>query len=93
MLGHHYGITTAAVRKVQMSGALCLLDLDFVADAKQLRESGFDATFMYIEPEDKESFGKKLRREIFDNPPLGYTPHAASERTLEVALAEVEASK
>jgi hypothetical protein len=41
VLGHHYGITSAAVRKLQAMGKLPLLDLDRVQDVEQLRASGF----------------------------------------------------
>lgn len=41
VLGHHYGITGAAVRKQQALGKLPLLDLDRVQDVEQLRASGF----------------------------------------------------
>lgn len=41
VLGHIYGITSAAVRKLQAMGKLPLLDLDRVQDVEQLRTSGF----------------------------------------------------
>lgn len=41
VLGHHYGIASAAVRKLQAMGKLPLLDLDRVQDVEQLRASGF----------------------------------------------------
>lgn len=40
VLGHHYGITSAAVRKLQALGKLPLLDLDRVQDVEKLRSSG-----------------------------------------------------
>lgn len=41
VLGHVYGITAAAVRKLQASGKLPVLDLDQVADVARLRAAGF----------------------------------------------------
>lgn len=41
VLGHVYGITATAVRKLQALGKLPLLDLDRVADVQRLREAGF----------------------------------------------------
>lgn len=41
VLGHIYGITSSAVRKLQAMGRLPLLDLDRVQDVEQLRASGF----------------------------------------------------
>ena len=37
-LGHVYGVTRAAVKKVLTSGKVCVLDLDRVADARRLRD-------------------------------------------------------
>lgn len=41
VLGHIYGITAAAVRKLQAMGKLPLLDLDRVQDVEQLKAAGF----------------------------------------------------
>lgn len=41
VLGHVYGVTSAAVRKLQALGKLPLLDLDRVADVAKLKSSGF----------------------------------------------------
>jgi guanylate kinase len=41
VLGHVYGISSAAVRKLQALGKLPLLDLDRVQDVEQLRAAGF----------------------------------------------------
>lgn len=41
VLGHIYGITSSAVRKLQAMGKLPVLDLDRVQDVEQLRASGF----------------------------------------------------
>lgn len=41
VLGHIYGIPSAAVRKLQALGKLPLLDLDRVQDVEQLRAAGF----------------------------------------------------
>ena len=47
-LDHVYGITAAAVKKVQSSGRVCVLELDHVADARRLRDEGFEATYIFI---------------------------------------------
>jgi hypothetical protein len=47
VLGHIYGITSAAVRKLQAMGKLPLLDLDRVQDVERLRTSGFQVTAMH----------------------------------------------
>ena len=47
-LDHVYGITAAAVKKVQASGRVCVLELDHVADARRLRDEGFEATYIFI---------------------------------------------
>lgn len=47
-LDHLYGVTRAAVKKVQASGRVCVVELDHVADAQRLREQGFDAAYMFI---------------------------------------------
>jgi hypothetical protein len=44
VLGHIYGITGAAVRKLQAIGKLPLLDLDRVQDVEQLQTNGFQVT-------------------------------------------------
>jgi hypothetical protein len=41
VLDHSYGISAAAVRKLQAAGKLPLLDLDLVEDAVALRGAGF----------------------------------------------------
>jgi hypothetical protein len=46
VMGHTYGITAAAVRKLQASGKLPVLDLDRVADVTKLKESGFQVSGM-----------------------------------------------
>ena len=46
VLGHIYGIPSAAVRKLQALGKLPLLDLDRVQDVEQLRASGFQVHCM-----------------------------------------------
>lgn len=44
VMGHTYGISAAAVRKLQASGKLPVLDLDRVADVARLKESGFQVS-------------------------------------------------
>jgi guanylate kinase len=47
VMGHTYGITAAAVRKLQASGKLPVLDLDRVADVTRLKESGFQVRYVF----------------------------------------------
>ena len=47
-LDHIYGVTYAAVEKVQSSGKVCVIELDHVADARRLRDEGFDANYVFI---------------------------------------------
>jgi hypothetical protein len=46
VMGHTYGISAAAVRKLQASGKLPVLDLDRVADVARLKESGFQVCLL-----------------------------------------------
>lgn len=47
-LDHIYGITRAAVKKVQASGRVCVVECDHVADARRMREEGFEATYVFL---------------------------------------------
>jgi hypothetical protein len=48
VMGHTYGIAAAAVRKLQASGKLPVLDLDRVADVTRLKESGFQVRCVFL---------------------------------------------
>jgi len=48
VLDHIYGITYEAVKRVQSSGKVCVIELDHVADAQRLRDEGFDANYIFI---------------------------------------------
>eukprot|EP00775_Hariotina_reticulata_P013032 gene13032-13161_t len=61
VLGHVYGVTSAAVRKLQGLGKLPLLDLDRVADVVKLKSSGFQATYVYLQA---PSLEKLLQQDV-----------------------------
>ncbi|KAG1679244.1 hypothetical protein FOA52_009273 [Chlamydomonas sp. UWO 241] len=92
-MGHVYGVTRGALKRVQASGRVPVLELDRVADAKALREAGFDAHFIYVGVASIDELIRRVKAEIASNPPLGYELDDASHRFFQAAKAEVAASR
>lgn len=61
VLGHVYGITAAAVRRLQAQGKLPLLDLDRVQDVQRLKAAGLQVCVVV-------SVGVKLQHLVVSRP-------------------------
>lgn len=92
-VGHHYGITAAAVKKVQASGCVPILELDRVADAKRLRAAGFEAHYIFVGVDSMDELIRRVKAEIESNPPLGYELDEASHAFFQSAKDELQASR
>jgi hypothetical protein len=61
-MGHTYGVQRQAVKKVQATGRVCVVELDHVEDAKKLRDSGFEAVSGAISALDLEIDGSLVEK-------------------------------
>lgn len=61
MHGQLYGTSFAAVKQVLDSGKVCILDID-VQGARQVRQSGQKAIYVFIAPPSLEELEIRLRR-------------------------------
>eukprot|EP00879_Flechtneria_rotunda_P032088 GHRR01035240.1.p1 GENE.GHRR01035240.1~~GHRR01035240.1.p1 ORF type:complete len:660 (+),score=243.45 GHRR01035240.1:528-2507(+) len=92
VLGHTYGITTAAVRKLQASGKLPLLDLDRVADVQKLKAAGFKATYVYLQPPSLQQLRERVKCNLLANAPPQHDPAHAADAAAAEAVKEAAAA-
>ncbi|GAX74660.1 hypothetical protein CEUSTIGMA_g2108.t1 [Chlamydomonas eustigma] len=92
-LDHVYGITVGAVKKVQATGRICVLELDHVTDAKRLRDQGFEGTYFFIGVDSMDELFKRVQAEIKSNPPLGYDLEEAAHLFFQSTKKEIVAAR
>lgn len=68
--GGLYAVNRSAVRRIQALGKVCVIDLDWAADAIRLQEEGFNAHYLLIAPESIDLMRDQLEKEIISNPPV-----------------------
>ncbi|KAF8071222.1 GLTP1 [Scenedesmus sp. PABB004] len=90
--GHVYGVPAAAVRKLQASGRLPVLDLDRTAEASRLRGAGFAGTYVCLQPPSLEGLRARVAAGVLANPPPQHDPAAAAAAAADAAAAEAAAA-
>eukprot|EP01024_Parvocaulis_polyphysoides_P004455 TRINITY_DN11112_c0_g3_i2.p1 TRINITY_DN11112_c0_g3~~TRINITY_DN11112_c0_g3_i2.p1 ORF type:complete len:471 (-),score=75.11 TRINITY_DN11112_c0_g3_i2:180-1592(-) len=80
-----YGTSVKAVEEVVLQGKCCILDID-VQGARQVRQSGLKAIFIFISPPSIE----ELQRRLTDR---NTETQEQIQRRIQAAAAELEASK
>lgn len=82
MHDNFYGTSQDAVASVIESGKCCVLDID-VQGARQVRQSGINAVFVFIAPPSAEELENRLRARGTDS-------EEQVERRLKAAMQEME---